>query len=75
MRLILVGSCSDEVCGDVSAGARMFQKLPRHTTSPEIEALARASARLVDETVGRHSRSYPFSYFSPSKKCLGYSAG
>jgi hypothetical protein len=72
MRLILVDNCSDEVCGDVSAGPRMFQKLPSHTTSAEIEALAKASARLADETVGRHSRSYRFYCFRPSKKCLGY---
>lgn len=71
MRLILVDR-SDELCGDVSAGARMFQKLPPHTTSAEIEALAKASARFVDETAGRHSRSYRFSCFSPSKKSLGY---
>jgi hypothetical protein len=72
MRLIVVDSCSDKLCGDVSASIRMFQMLPRHVTSAEIEVLAKACARLVDETVGRRSRSYRFSCFAPSQKCIGY---
>lgn len=73
MRLVLVDSESNRVCGDTASLAARFPEWAEASTRDrDIERLAKTAARLLDESSGKTFRTYDFASFAPRDNSKGY---
>jgi hypothetical protein len=73
MRLVLIDSESNRVCGDTASLAPRFPA-PVEALSGDgnVEGLAKTVARLLDESLGKTYRIYSFTSFAPPMPSRGY---
>jgi hypothetical protein len=71
MRLVLIDSRSDRLCGDSSLLASKSLE-PRASDTDSIQNVAKAVARLLDQRSGEADRLYEFVDFAPRDGSGGY---
>jgi hypothetical protein len=73
MRLVLIDSETNRVCGDTTALAtRSPEWIEATARERNPESLAKIAARLLDESFGRTYRTYTFASFAPRNASKGY---
>lgn len=73
MRLVLIDSETNSVCGDTAALAtRSPEWIEATARERDPESLAKIAARLLDESLGKTYRTYNFASFAPRGSPAGY---
>jgi hypothetical protein len=73
MRLVLLDSESNRVCGDTASFApRSPALVDALSRDGDVEGLATTVARLLDQSLGKTYRTYSFTSFAPPRPSRGY---